>query len=149
MRPGADDGAWYVWHTRSIMVLAEFNFLDAVTTGILIFFLITFFWLLMTVCMDLFSDDDVSGWAKAGWVLLLVVLPLLGTLIYFIARGSGMQKRAIAKQQAAKAEFDAYVREQAGTATPADQLQSLVALHEAGKLTDDEFASMKAKIVTG
>lgn len=130
------------------MVLAEFDFADAFLSLIWIFFLVTFFWLLITVCSDLFSDHEVSGWGKAGWVLLLVIMPFLGTLIYFIARGGGMQKRAIARQQHAKEAFDEYVREQAGKSGPADQLEKLAKLHDAGKLTDDEYATLKGKVVT-
>lgn len=130
-------------------VMAEFDFWDAFLAGLWFFFLITFFWLLITIFSDLFRDDELSGWGKAGWVFLLVVLPFLGSLIYFIARGKGMQARAIAEQKAAKASFDSYVREQAGTSGPGDQLEKLVALHDAGKLSDEEFASLKAKVLAG
>lgn len=130
------------------MVLAEFDFADAFLSIIWIFFLVTFFWLLITVCTDLFGDPEVSGWGKAGWVFLLVILPFLGTLIYFIARGGGMQKRALEHQKEAKAAFDEYVRETAAEASPADQLEKLAKLHESGKLTDTEFASLKGKLVS-
>lgn len=129
------------------MVLAEFDFWDAFLSFIWIFFLVTFFWLIITICSDLFSDDEVSGWGKAGWILLLVILPFLGSLIYFIARGNGMQKRAIARQQEAKAAFDSYVKEAAVDASPADQLATYSKLHDSGKLTDAEFASLKAKLL--
>ncbi len=129
------------------MILAEFDFADAFLSFIWIFFLVTFFWLIITICADLFADDDVSGWGKAGWVLLLVILPFLGSLIYFIARGSGMQKRAIARAEANKAAFDSYVKETAAEANPADQLEKLAKLHDAGKLTDEEYGSLKAKVL--
>lgn len=129
------------------MVLAEFDFQDAFLSFIWIFFLVTFFWLIITICSDLFSDHEVSGWGKAGWVFLLVILPFLGSLIYFIARGGGMQKRAIARQQEAKAAFDSYVKEAAVDASPADQLATYSKLHDSGKLTDAEFASLKSKLL--
>ena len=129
------------------MVLAEFDFQDAFLSFIWIFFLVTFFWLIITICSDLFSDHEVSGWGKAGWVFLLVILPFLGSLIYFIARGGGMQKRAIARQQEAKAAFDSYVKEAAVDASPADQLATYSKLHDSGKLTDEEFASLKGKLL--
>ncbi len=129
------------------MVLAEFDFMDAFLSFIWIFFLVTFFWLIITICSDLFSDHEVSGWGKAGWVLLLVVLPFFGSLVYFVARGGGMQKRAIARQQEAKAAFDSYVKEAAVEASPADQLEKYSKLHDSGKLTDAEFASLKAKLL--
>lgn len=129
------------------MVLAEFSFADAFLSLIWIFFLVTFFWLLVTVCSDLFADHSVGGWAKAGWILLLVVMPFLGTLIYFIARGKGMQERALERAQANKAAFDNYVKQAAVEATPADQLEKLAKLHDAGKLTDEEYGSLKAKVL--
>lgn len=129
------------------MVLAEFDFADAFLSFIWIFFLVTFFWLLITVCTDLFSDHEVSGWGKAGWIFFLVILPFLGTLVYFIARGGGMQKRALARAQANKEAFDAYVKTTAAEASPADQLEKLAKLHDGGKLTDEEYASLKAKVL--
>lgn len=129
------------------MILAEFDFADAFLSFIWIFFLVTFFWLLITVCTDLFSDHEVSGWGKAAWVFFLVILPFLGTLVYFIARGGGMQKRALARAAENKAAFDAYVKTTAAEANPADQLEKLSRLHETGKLTDTEYASLKAKVV--
>ncbi len=129
------------------MVLAEFDFADAFLSFIWIFFLVTFFWLIITICSDLFADDEVSGWGKAGWVFLLVILPFLGSLVYFIARGSGMQKRAIAQAERNKAAFESYVKETAAEANPAEQLEKLAALHTSGKLTDEEYATLKAKVV--
>jgi energy-coupling factor transporter transmembrane protein EcfT len=111
------------------------------------FFLVTFFWLLIVIFADIFRDHELSGGAKALWTLFVVIIPFFGILIYLIARGSGMQKRTIAQQTEAKAQFDTYVREQAGTSTPADQLEKLSALHDAGKLTDAEFTTQKAKLL--
>ena len=111
------------------------------------FFLVTFFWLLIVVFADIFRDHELSGWGKALWTLFVVIIPFIGILIYLIARGGGMQERTIAQQQEAKAQFDAYVREQAAAGTPADELEKLAKLHDAGKLTDAEFAAQKAKVL--
>lgn len=129
------------------MFLAEFELLEAIAALAWVFFLVTFFWLLITVCADLFRDDELSGGKKALWVFFLVLLPFLGTLVYFIARGKGMQARAIEQQKDAKAAFDSYVREQAAAAGPADQLEKLAKLHDAGKISDEEYASLKAKVL--
>jgi ABC-type multidrug transport system fused ATPase/permease subunit len=128
-------------------MLASFEFGDAFLSLLWLFFLVIFFWLLITVFSDLFRDHSLSGWAKAAWILFVVILPFLGVLIYFIARGSGMQKRAIEQQKEAKKAFDSYVQEQAAAGTPAEELTKLAALHDAGKLTDEEFAAQKAKIL--
>src|SRR3954453_8078696 len=60
------------------MVLADFDFQDAFLSFIWIFFLVIFFWLIITICSDLFADDSVSGWGKAGWIFFLIILPFLG-----------------------------------------------------------------------
>ena len=78
-----------------------------------VFFFVIWIWILITILTDLFRDHEMSGWAKAAWVLFLVFIPFLTALIYLIARGSGMRDRTIKAQAEAKQHFDAYVREQA------------------------------------
>jgi hypothetical protein len=95
---------------------------------------------------DLFSDHTLSGWAKAGWSLVLIFIPWVGALIYLIARGRSMAERQLdaAKQaQAAQAE---YIQQVAGTPTSAaDQIASAKALLDAGTINQAEFDSLKAK----
>jgi ABC-type multidrug transport system fused ATPase/permease subunit len=129
-------------------MIASFDFSDAFLSLLWLFFLIVFFWLLITVFADLFRDHDLSGWAKAAWVLFVVILPFLGILVYFIARGGGMQKRAIAEQKQAQDAFNDYVRQQAGAASPAEELEKLAKLHDSGKLTDEEYANLKGKVLS-
>jgi len=96
--------------------------------------------------MDLFSDHELSGWAKAGWVILLVFVPWLGALIYLIARGRSMtdrQMKAIAQQQAAQQE---YIKQAAGTtSSPSAQIADAKALLDSGAIDQTEFDSLKAK----
>ena len=95
---------------------------------------------------DLFGDHTLSGWAKAGWVILLVFVPWLGALIYLIARGRSMterQMKAMAEQQAAQQE---YIKQAAGTtASPAAQIADARALLDSGAINQTEFDSLKAK----
>ena len=96
---------------------------------------------------DLFSDSELSGWAKAGWSIVLIFLPWLGALIYLIARGRSMTKRqtaAMEKQQAAQAD---YIQRVAGTSTttPASQIADAKALLDSGTITQSEFDGLKAK----
>jgi TRAP-type C4-dicarboxylate transport system permease small subunit len=129
-------------------MIATYEAGDLLLNLIELFFLIVLFWLLITVFADLFRDHSLSGWAKAAWILFVVVIPYIGVLVYFIARGSGMRDRAIAQQKAAQSAFDDYVRDQAAAASPAEELERLAKLHDAGKLTDDEFAAQKAKVLS-
>jgi hypothetical protein len=89
----------------------------------------------------------MSGWGKAAWIVFLIFLPFLGTLIYLIARGAGMRERALAQQQDAQTQLDAYVRQTAGGGSAADELTKLAKLHDEKKLSDEEFERAKAKIV--
>jgi NADH:ubiquinone oxidoreductase subunit 6 (subunit J) len=125
--------------------LDNFSFLDLIWTIIVIYALFVVIMILFSIVTDLFRDHELSGWAKAGWLILLVVLPLIGILLYVITRHEGMMERAAAHQTAAKAEFDTYVKETAGTGGPAQEIASAKALLDSGAITEDEFAALKAK----
>jgi len=106
-------------------------------------------WLLITVFADVFRSD-MSGWAKAAWIIFVIVLPLLGVLIYLIAQGGNMQKRSTKQAEDADAAARAYIQDAAGgtgDASPADEVAKLAALRDAGTITDEEFQASKAKIL--
>lgn len=128
------------------MLLADFTFGQALLTVLEVFLLIAWFWILITIIGDLLRDHQLSGWAKAAWVLLLVIVPFLGTLIYLIARGEGMRERTIKEQADMKRHFDSYVRDAAGS-SPVDELHKLSDLKQRGDLSDAEFAQAKAKLL--
>jgi hypothetical protein len=95
---------------------------------------------------DLFSDDTLSGWGKAGWAIVLIFLPWLGALIYLIARGRSMGERQMAAIAAQQAAMDARIKEVAATsASPADQIASAKSLLDSGAISQTEFDSLKAK----
>ncbi len=127
-------------------MIAEITFGQALLTVVEIFLFVAWFWILITIIGDLFRDHQISGWAKAGWVLLLLILPFLGTLIYLIARGGGIRERAIHEQAEMRQHFDTYVRDTAGS-SPADQLHKLSDLKQRGDLSDAEFEQAKAKLL--
>ena len=107
-------------------------------------------WLLITVFVDIFRSD-MSGWAKAGWVIFVIVLPLLGVLIYQIAQGKNMQERSLKQAQDHDKAMRSYIQDAAGTsgeASTADEVSKLAALRDAGTITDEEFASAKAKLLS-
>ncbi|MGH9227522.1 MAG: SHOCT domain-containing protein [Acidimicrobiales bacterium] len=133
------------------MVVAEVDLGDLIWTTIVIFFLIMFIWVFIMILSDLFRDHKLSGWAKAVWVVALIIFPLLGSLVYLIARGQGMAERSAAQQEQARAQFDSYVRSTAAsTGTgPVDDLTRLAELRDRGTITDAEFESMKARVVGG
>ena len=103
-------------------------------------------WLLISLFSDIFRSDDLSGWGKAGWVIFMVALPWLGALIYLIARGKGMQERAVADMAAREKATRQYIQDVATTST-ADELSKLAALRDQGVLTSAEFDSQKAALL--
>ncbi len=128
------------------MPFASVSFGDSVLLVVEIFFFVIWIWILFTIIGDLFRDHEMSGWAKALWILLLVFIPFLGTLIYLIARGGGMRERALKAQAEAKHHMDAYIRQQAHS-SPADELQKLNDLKEKGAISAEEFETAKAKLL--
>lgn len=98
---------------------------------------------------DLFGDSSLSGWAKAGWALLLIFVPWLGALIYLIVRGRSMNERQQAKAAEMQAAQDDYIKEVAGVPTsPADQIANAKALLDAGTIDQHEFETLKAKALS-
>jgi len=95
---------------------------------------------------DLFRDKSLSGWAKAGWSVLLIFVPWVGALIYLIARGRSMTERQMAEAAEIKAAQDQYIQEVAGTkANPASQIADAKSLLDSGAISQTEFDTLKAK----
>jgi len=112
-----------------------------------IFVFVVWIWLLIWIFTDIFRSRDLSGWAKALWVVFVLFLPLIGILTYMIVRGGSMHDRAVQQAQAQDEEFRSYVQEAAGSQTPADQLSRLAGLRDRGVITSAEFEQQKAKIL--
>ena len=114
---------------------------------ILMFFLfVIWIWLLIVVFSDLFRSHDLSGWAKAAWVIGIVILPYLGVLLYLIVRGSKMAQHAQQAAAAQDAAARAYIQQAAGTSgSVADEIQRLADLKAQGVISDAEFETGKAK----
>lgn len=110
------------------------------------FFFIIYFFIFVSIITDLFRDHTSSGWTKALWVLLLIVLPFLGAFIYLVVRGGGMAKRQAEAIQAVKEAQDSYIKEVAGT-SHADELAKAADLKKNGALSDAEYEQLKAKIL--
>ena len=119
-------------------LIAETTFWGVIGWIFWVFLLAIWFYLLIVVFMDLFSRHDLSGWAKAAWTIGIIIFPLIGILIYLIARPKPTPEE-VAEAQAAEA--------RAAGITAADQLTQLSALHDQGKLTDEEFAAEKKKLI--
>ena len=112
-----------------------------------IFLWVIWFWILITVFIDIFRSHDLSGWAKALWFVFVLFIPLIGVLVYLIARGSQMHERAVQQAQQQDQEARRYIQQAAGAPNSADQLAKLADLRDRGVITPAEFDREKAKIL--
>jgi hypothetical protein len=128
------------------LLLANIDLGELLLLTLEIFFFVIWIWILVFILSDLFRDHAMSGWAKAAWVLFLIVIPMFGALVYLIARGGGMRDRAVKAQADEQRHLNSYIREQAG-ASPADELHKLNDLKEKGALSEQEFEQAKTKLL--
>ena len=126
----------------------DYPLLGVFWTMLEIFLFIIWIWLLIIVFTDIFRSRDMGGFAKALWVIFVIVLPFLGVLIYLIARGGKMQERAVKDAQQQDQAFRAYVQETAGTTSTADEVAKLADLKASGAISEEEFQAAKAKALS-
>lgn len=101
------------------------------------FFWFMVIWIFIAVFADIFRRNDISGWGKAGWILLIFILPFIGLLIYMIARPkmTEQDKQMIQAAQERERRATGY--------SAADEVAKLAKLRDEGKITADEYESMK------
>ena len=112
-------------------------------TLLIIFFMITFFIILVRVLIDLFRSKDLSGGAKAGWLIVIVILPFVGLFIYLIVRGQGMAEREFDVARENQRELDEHIRETAGSRGATAEIAKGKKLLDSGAITQEEFDAIK------
>jgi len=125
----------------------SYPLLGAFWTILEIFLWVLWIWVLIYVFIDIFRSNDLSGWAKALWFVFVLFIPLIGVLVYLIARGGEMHDRAVQQAQQQDRDVRHYIQDAAGTPSAADQLTKLAELRDRGVITADEFEREKAKIL--
>ena len=127
------------------MILANYNFASFLWDVLVIFAFVIWFWLLIVVFGDIFRRSDISGWGKAGWIILVIVLPYFGVFIYLIAEHDGMTERQTQQLQAQQEVADQYIRSVSGSGGPAGEIETAKSLLDSGAITQAEYDSLKAK----
>ena len=126
---------------------SSYPVLDVFWTILMIFLWVIWFWILITIIIDIFRSHDLSGWAKALWFLFILFLPLIGVLAYLIVRGGKMHERQVRQVQRQEEQMRSYVQQAASPQSSADQLAKLADLRDRGVITAEEFDREKAKIL--
>ncbi|MBV9197441.1 MAG: SHOCT domain-containing protein [Solirubrobacterales bacterium] len=130
-------------------VSTGYPFLDVFLTILIVFAWVVYIWIAVTVLIDIFRRRDLSGWGKAGWVIVVVVLSWVGVLIYLIANHEGMAHRRERDDRAAQAQVDAYIREAAGTGGPGAEIERAKSLLDSGAINQNEFEQIKRQALAG
>jgi hypothetical protein len=130
-----------------MVIATDYPFLDILWTMLIFFAWVVWIWIVITVLIDVFRRRDLSGWAKAAWVVFVIVLPFLGVLIYLVSNHDGMADRSAKDASASQAQFDEYVRQTAGTAGAASEIEKGKQLLDSGVITQAEFDAIKANAV--
>jgi type VI protein secretion system component VasK len=121
------------------VIATEWSFGSVLWTMIIFFFWMMAIWIFIALFGDIFRRNDISGWSKAGWVLLLFVLPFLGALIYIGVRPkmTAQDREMMEQAQEAQRRIEGY--------SAADEIQKLATLRDSGKISSEEFEEMKRK----
>jgi hypothetical protein len=122
-------------------------FLNILWTMFVIFVWLAWFWLLITISIDIFRRRDIGGGHKTLWFILIIFLPLIGSLIYIISQGGHMAERNIQAAQQQQQAFDSYVDSRVQSAGPAAEIEKAKALLDSGAIDQAEFARLKAKAI--
>jgi hypothetical protein len=127
----------------------NYPLLNVFWTILEVFLWVIWFWVLITVFIDIFRSHDLSGVSKALWFVFVLFIPLIGVLVYLIVRGGSMHERAAQQVQQEDAEARRYIQQAAAEApaSTADQLAKLADLRDRHVITDAEFDREKAKVL--
>jgi hypothetical protein len=130
-----------------MLIAADYPFFDVFWTIVVFFVWVAWLMVLFRIIGDIFRRHDISGWGKTAWLIFVIVLPFLGVLVYLIGNGSEMARRDMENAQAARAEFDDYVKSAAGSGGPAAEIDKGKQLLDSGAITQAEFDVIKAKAI--
>ena len=128
-----------------VPLAADYPFLNVLWSMLIFMAFVLWIWLAITCFMDIFRRRDTGGFAKALWVIFIIVLPYLGVLVYLIANHGGMAERQAKDVQQAEQAFDERVREAATSAGPAAEIEKARGLLDSGAITQEEFEQLKTK----
>jgi phospholipase D-like protein/putative oligomerization/nucleic acid binding protein len=128
-----------------MVIAADYPFLDIFWTIIIFFAWVAYIWILVAILTDVFRRRDIGGWAKAAWVVFMIVLPFLGVLTYLIFQHDGMAERSTEQAKQAQKQMDDYVRSVGGGDGAAGEIEKAKKLLDSGAITQAEYDTLKTK----
>lgn len=138
--------------SNTVYLAYDYPVLGAFWTAMWVFLWVLWIFLLFRIIADLFRDDSMSGWVKAGWLLFVLLLPFLGVFVYVCVRGAGMGRRESQHVKSQQHDVDEYIRKTAGSGgsggSSAEELAKLAEMKSAGHLSEEEFQRAKEKILS-
>jgi len=126
-----------------MLLAAEWNFGDFVLGVLYVFAVVILLWLIFTVFIDVFRRRDINGWVKTLWVIFVVLLPWFGVLIYLLTQHDGMAERSGRAAVQEREELRRYVGY-----SSADELEKLDRMRSEGRLSDEEYQKLRARVVS-
>ena len=121
------------------------NFWDFIWLMVTAFFMVIYLIIMFQVVVDIFRDHKLGGVGKALWIVALIIAPFLSVLAYLIVRGAGMSERQLSTLQNNREQAESYLRGMVQVKSPAEQIADAKVLLDAGTISADEFAKLKAK----
>ena len=127
-----------------MVIASDYPFLRILGSIVIFFAWVAWIWMLIVIFGDVFRRRDIGGWAKAAWIVFMIVLPFLGVLVYLIAQHDGMAERNAEQAQAANKQMENYVRSVSGS-NAASEIEKAKQLHDSGAITKDDYDALKSK----
>jgi Short C-terminal domain/Phospholipase_D-nuclease N-terminal len=131
-----------------VVVAADYPFLDVLWTMLIFFAWVIWFWLLITVAIDVFRRRDIGGGKKVLWIIFLILVPFVGVFAYLLIHHDDMADRNIQQAKAQQAQFDSYVQSVAGGGAAAE-IEKAKQLLDSGAITQQEYDAIKQKALAG
>jgi hypothetical protein len=125
----------------------SYPILDLFWTILLVFAWVLYIWVAVTCLLDVFRREDMSGFAKVLWTIVIIIFSWLGVLLYLLINHQGMTERRLKDQQIAQAQFQDAVKQAAGTGGPASELETAKHLLDSGAIDQAEYDRLKAKVL--
>jgi hypothetical protein len=138
---GRIETGWKFIYERAL----KMSFWDIVWFILISFAFVAYLLVMFAIVTDLFRDPKASGFEKAVWIVALIFLPFLTSLIYVVVKGKGMAERQVRSAEQMREQQDAYIKQVAGSATPAEQIAQAKAMLDSGTITPDEYERLKEK----